>query len=77
MDNNPQPSRETQIQGLENLLKSAESIMQENLKHGKSPQSAITIACISIGVDPSPLKENAILDYLWEKIYQNFPPEEF
>jgi hypothetical protein len=71
-ENNPKEWGE-----IENLLKQAERITEENLKKGKSPQSAITIACISLGINPNPLEENYILDHLWQKMYQELDPENF
>lgn len=60
---------------LDLLLQSAEALMLKNLRQGKSPQSAITITCISLGIDPSPLSDNIVLDHLWAQVYQNLPAE--
>jgi hypothetical protein len=61
---------------LDQLLQAAETLMLQNLRQGKSPQSAITITCISLGIDPSPLSDNAVLDHLWTQVYRHLPPEE-
>jgi len=62
---------------IQELLILAEKTLMKNLVQGKSAQSAITITCIALGMNPSPLAENIVLDHLWEKVYRDLPEDDY